>query len=362
LNEILRERLVNQKLAGSAPPDPHEIVSWFGAVQAQDFQGARWALKLRSKSLTAAAVDRAFDEGRILRTHVLRPTWHFVTAGDIRWLIALSGPRIIARLAYCHRWLELDAGTMIRSRAALIRALEARHLTRRELAGVLQRARIAVTPVRLSHLLMVAELEGLVCSGPVCDGRLTYALMDERAPRVSPIDADAALARLAGRYFTSHGPATLADFAWWGGLSLREARSAVEMAGPALSRDLVVGGLYRSRGPRPRARMARPAAWLLPNFDEYLVAYKDRAAVFGDRPVSSWDTLTHTVIIDGLAAATWRPRRQNGSVSIDVWPRRRLTGDELDQIRGAGDRYGAFVGRAVAIERPAARREARGVR
>jgi Winged helix DNA-binding domain len=359
---MLRERLVNQKLAGAALHDPQEIISWFGAVQAQDFQGARWAVGLRSKSLTAAAVERAFDEGRILRTHVLRPTWHFVTAEDIRWLIALSGPRIIARLAYRHRWLELDAGTMARSRAALIRALESRHLTRRELAAVLQRAGVASTPERLSHLLMVAELEGLVCSGPLRDRQLTYALVDERVPRAAPLDAEQALARLADRYFTSHGPATLADFSWWSGLSRREARAAVERAGSALSRDVVGSGTFRAARPRSRARIVHPSAWLLPNFDEYLVAYKDRAAVFGDRPVSSWDTLTHTVIIDGLAAATWRPRRQNGSVSIDVWPRRRLTGDELDQIRGAGDRYGAFVGRAVAIERPAARREARGVR
>ncbi len=362
MNDVLRERLVNQKLAACAARDPVEIVSWLGAIQAQDFRGATWAIGVRSKRLTEAAVERAYDEGRILRTHVLRPTWHFVAGADIRWLIALTGKRIIARLAYRHRQLELDAPTFARIRSVLGRALATAHLTRREIAVVLRRARIQVTPERLLHLLMVAELEGLLCSGPLRDGQVTYALMDARAPRVPPIDVETALARLAERYFTSHGPATLADFAWWSGLSLRDARSAVEMAGTVLSRDAVIGGLYRRGRRPPRRSHVNPSAWLLPNYDEYLVAYADRTAVLGNHPVHPRDLLSHTVIIDGLALATWRPRQQNGSVSIAVTPRWRLTRDDLERICGAADRYGAFVGRAVDIEQPAGSRSARGVR
>ncbi len=359
MNDVIRERLVNQKLAACAR-DPVEIVSWLGAMQAQDFHGAKWAIGVRSKTLTEAAVVRAYDEGRILRTHVLRQTWHFVAAADIRWLIALTGPRILARMAYRHRQLGIDPPTITRSRSALRRALAKTPHTRRDVAGVLRRAGVPVTPERISHLVMVAELEGLVCSGPLRDGRVTWALMDDRAPRAPSIDAETALARLAVRYFTSHGPATLADFAWWSGLSVRDARSAVEMAG--LSRDAVVNEMYR-RGPRPPRRGGvNPSEWLLPNYDEYLVAYTDRSAVLGDCPVDPRVLLDYTVVIDGFALGTWRPRRRNGSVSIAVTPRRRLTRDDQERIRRAGDRYGAFVGSAVEIERLAGSQGGRGAR
>jgi hypothetical protein len=345
LNDLLRERLVNQQLAGSGMRDPREIVSWFGAIQAQDFQGAKWAIGLRANELTDAAVERSFNEGGILRTHVLRPTWHFVTAADIRWLVALTGPRVIARMAYRHRQLGLDAATVRRSRAALSRALAKAPLTRGEVAAALRRARIPVTPERLGHLLMLAEMEGLVCSGPLCDRQLTYDLMDRRAPGVDPVDASHALARLADRYFNSHGPATLADFAWWSGLSLRDAGSAVAIAGRALTRDALIGGTYRSARPRSRRRNVNPRAWLLPDFDEYLVAYRDRAAVLGDHAVAPRDVLTRTVIVDGRAVATWRVRREKDSVSIVVAPRQRLARDDQERIRHAAARYSSFIGR-----------------
>ncbi len=348
MNDLIRERLVNQKLAARAR-DPVEIVSSLGAIQAQDFHGATWAIGVRSNTLTDAAVVRAYDEGRILRTHVLRPTWHFVAAADIRWLVALTGPRILARMAYRHRQLGIDPPTIARSQSALRRALAKTPHTRRDIAAVLRRAGVPVTPERISHLVMVAELAGLLCSGPLRDGQVTWALMDDRVPRAPSIDPDTALARLAGRYFRSHGPATLADFAWWSGLSRGDARSAVEMAG--LSRDAVVDGMYR-RGRRPPRRSGvTPSEWLLPNYDEYLVAYTDRSAVLGDCPVDPRLLLDYTVVIDGFALGTWRPRRRNGSVSIAVTPRRRLTRDEQERVRRAADRYGAFVGSDVEVER-----------
>ena len=351
LSALLVERLVNQKLARSTLRDPCEVVSWFGAVQAQDFQGARWAIGLRTRAATDTTVERAFNDGAILRTHVLRPTWHFVVAADIRWLIALTGPRIIARMAWRHRQLELDPQTVRRSRTVLTRALGDGPLTRRDLAGVLQRTRILVTPERLSHLLALAELEGLVCSGPLRDRQFTYALIDHRVPGVPPVAQEEARARLAERYFRSHGPATLADFAWWSGLSMREARSAVEMAGTALSRDALVTGTYRFARSRRRARTVGHSAFLLPSFDEFLVAYKDRSAILGDRSIAPRDVLAQTVIVDGRAAGLWRARRENGSVTIAIDPRRRLPRDVLDRIRDAAARYGAFIGQPVTVER-----------
>jgi hypothetical protein len=348
-SELISRRLDNQRLARPVPADPRAVVSWFGAMQAQDFPGAKWAVGLRAKTLTDAAVQRAYDEGDILRTHVLRPTWHFVAREDIRWLIGLSGPRLLAGMAWRHRQLELDARTVARSRAALARALEGGDLTRGAIADVLRRARIHVTPERLSHLLLIAELEGLVCSGPVRDRRLTHALMDRRAPAVPAMDRDQALARLAGRYFRSHGPATIADFAWWSGLALRDARSAIEMAGGALAGDAVMAGA--GRAVTPAGRLRSRGAWLLPNFDEYLVAYKDRRAIVGEG-VDPRDTLAHTVLLDGCAIGNWRARRNGAALRIVVAPRRRLTRDDVTRIGRTGRRYAAFLGQPITIEAP----------
>lgn len=355
--DLLRGRLVNQKLAGSTFRHPGEVVSWLGAVQAQDFAGAKWAIGLRAIGLTEAAVERAYDQGAILRTHVLRPTWHLVSADDIRWLIALTGPRVIARLGPRHRYLEIDDRTVARSRAALTRALDKGALTRREAGGVLQRARIHVTPERLTHLLVLAELEGLVCSGPLRDRQTTYALMDQRVPAAPPVARDEALARLAVRYFLSHGPATIADFAWWSFLPLGDARAAIELAGPAVPRD-AVATKAASRRTGARSRKSEAAAWLLPNFDEFLVAYKERSAVLGQGPIDPRETLAHTVIIDGRAVGTWkaRPERPTSgppgarpAVSIAVAPRVTLTRADWACIRQAADRYGRFTGRGAAV-------------
>jgi hypothetical protein len=339
---VLRERLVNQGLAKPRPGNVADIVAWFGAVQAQDFRGAKWAVGLRGKGLTDVAVERAFNDGEILRTHVLRPTWHFVAARDIRWLLALSGPRVIARMKYRHRQLEIDDAMLARSRRVVARALADGPLTRPQLGDALRRDGIHMTPERLTHLIMVAELEGLLCSGPLRGRHFTYALMDDRADTTAPLPRDEALGTLAERYFTSHGPATLRDFSWWSGLSTGDATVAAEIAGRTLARSVVAAadGYIRAQS---RPGKIGAGAWLLPNFDEYLVAYRDRRAVHGQ---DNRDTLAHTVIIDGAAAGTWQPPGARSS-SIVLKPKRRLSREEWRRIEDAARRYARFVGRPV---------------
>jgi hypothetical protein len=342
----LQQRLVNQKLAGSDLNDAAAVVSWLGAVQAQDFPAARWAVGLRGRNLTDEAVKRAFDDGAILRTHVLRPTWHFVTPADIRWMVALTGARIAAKAAHRRRQLEIDARTLSTSRRTLGEALAfGRYLTRPELGAALERSRVRVTPPeRLTHILFHAEAEGLICSGPIRGGRVTYALLDERVPGAPAVSRDEALARLALRYFTSRGPATVADFAWWSGLPLREARVAAELAGFGTA-----GQGRTKRTARPTRGRAGARAWLLPNFDEFLVAYRDRTSVLGGI-VHSRDALTNTVILGGRAVAAWRGARQKDRLSVSLVPRTRLSAEDLRCIREAADRYGAFLGQPVSLQ------------
>jgi len=214
---ITSARLCNQRLSGAGFATPEDVVSWLGAVQAQEYAGAKWALALRMRRASQPMIDATFAAGTILRTHVLRPTWHFVAPADIRWMLALSKPRVSAAMASYNRRLELDATVFRRSQRAIVRALRGGvQLTRQELKAVLQRAGINPGTIqRLAHIVIQAELDAVICSGPTRGSQSTYVLFEERVPASRLLERDHALAELARRYFTSHGPAQLRDFAWW---------------------------------------------------------------------------------------------------------------------------------------------------
>jgi len=194
-------RLQHQRLAQNPLATPAEIVTWLGAVQAQEYAGAKWALGLRLPNATDEVLERAFAEGTILRTHVLRPTWHFVTPADIRWLLDLSAPRVTAANAHMYRQLELDPALFARSHAVMAGALQGgRYLTRAEIGSALARSGIAADGLRLVYLLMRAELDAVVCSGPRRGNQVTYALLEERATPARRLPREEALAELTQRY------------------------------------------------------------------------------------------------------------------------------------------------------------------
>ena len=321
MHDLIRRRLANQRLSRSEFDTPGDVVAWLGAMQSQDYSGAKWAIGLRA-SVTDADVDKACDEGSIIRTHILRQTWHFVARDDIRWLLALSGPRVNAVNAHYYRKMELDERTFTRSRDVIERALrDEQHLTRPELKAALARARIVADGPRLAFLIMRAELDAVVCSGPRRGNQLTYALLEERVPRAKRMDRDGALAELARRYFTSHGPATLKDYVWWSGLTVRDAKAGIELAASALTREDVDGLTYWSvDGPAPRA-LRSPTAHLLPNYDEYLIAHKDRHLVVspgsGDGVTRIKDPFVHHVIVDGKLAGSWMRTVGGRSIAVE---------------------------------------------
>lgn len=285
-------------------------------VQAQDYLGAKWAVGLRTKSITDGDVERAFDEGAILRTHVLRPTCHFVAPEDIRWMLALTAPRIRAANAYTYRKYELDRDVFRRSRKTLERALRGgKERTRSELASALRREGVAAEGIRLAALMIEAELEGVVVSGPRRGRRFTYALLEERAPQGAALPREEALAELTRRYFSSHGPATLSDYAWWSGLTMGDAKRGIEVVEPALAREDLDGRAYWFVQSKAPAERASTSAHLLPNYDEYLIAYKDRGPVTG---ASARDVFSHSLVIDGRLAGNWRRTLRKDSVLADV--------------------------------------------
>jgi hypothetical protein len=351
---LSRRRLRNQKLVGSGFRKPEDVVAWLGAVQAQDYAAAKWAVGLRANGITEADVERAFNKGAILRTHFLRPTWHFVTPADIRWMLALTAPRVHAVSAYYYRKFELDGGTFARSRAALESALEGgKHLTRSELALVLQRAGIPANSLRLGYLTMHAELDAVICSGARRGKQSTYALLDERVPRATNLTRDEALAELTRRYFSSRGPATIRDYVWWSGLTVREAKAGLDMVRPALVRRTIGQRTYwfvASRSPAPPAS----STYLLPNYDELLIAYKDRGPALGLPPstavsLEGRDAFAHPLVIDGDLAGVWRRTLKTDSVLVETVPYRHLTPANTRALAAAAERYGRFMNTPVTL-------------
>jgi hypothetical protein len=346
--QIARQRLRNQGLAASPFATCEDVVCWMAAVQAQEHASAPWSLLQRAAGTTPAALDRALAEGAILRTHVLRPTWHFVLREDIRWLLELTAPRIRAALAHADRWLGIDAVRRRRGISAIAAALVERgHLSRVELAHVLRRARVAEDARTVAHVAIHAELDAVVCSGAPRGAHQTYALLEERAPRAASLPRDEALAELARRYFRSRGPATLRDFRWWSGLAAADAARALAMVSAELERVEAEGRTYWHDPSRPSARAGAPTAHLLQAYDEYVVAYSESRDVLeapgaaGAAP-RAIPYFPRAVIVDGRIVGHWRsPRSRTASVEIE--PFGPLTAAHRTAVERAVRRHGRMV-------------------
>jgi hypothetical protein len=382
-------RLTNQRLTGTPFPTPAAAVRHFGALQAQDYAGAKWALSLRTGNpgCPDAELDKLFDAGQLLRTHLMRTTWHFVAPEDIRWMTALLAPRGRQAMSFMNRKEGLTAGDFKRSKRILEKSLRDRqYKTRNQLAEDFRKG--GVDPgegIRLAHLMMDAELEGLVTSGPRQGRQFTYALLDERvderAPATKPRTRDEALAELTLRYFTGHGPAQAADFAWWSGLTLTEVKRGLEMANSRLESITVEGktwwwgeekrmatasGVDAQSGKHEAASGGRstntkdtekktkdaksdPIIQLLPNYDEYFIAYKDRGSIGGRIKASRLDPaketfFLHILFVDGLVAGGWK-RDVGKTAAVEVTPVGKLSSAERKGLEAAVKRYGAFLGR-----------------
>jgi hypothetical protein len=349
ISALLQRRLRNQRLMGSRLRRAADVVSWLGAVQSQDFSAAKWGVSLRSNDARDADIDRAFDDGEILRTHILRPTWHFVHRDDLPWMLALSGPRVDAANRHVYKTQELDSALFRRSRAAMERALEGgRSLTRPELAAVLERVRISTSGLRLACVVMQAELTGVICSGPRRGKQFTYMLLAERAARARSMARDEALAELTRRYFTSHGPATIRDFVWWSGLTVKDAKAGVAMNASTLVQDRVGGLTCFHDGRRFGKARQSPVVRLLANYDEYFIAFRDRDWFAGPRPSTATprdqSIFAHQLVIDGQLCGAWSRRLKARSVDISVRPFRVLGPQERQAIAIEAGRYGRFLG------------------
>ena len=350
--DILRQRLHNQLLSQTRFDQPCQVVAWLGAVQSQDYAGAKWAIAQRTNGLTDLEIEESFSKGEILRTHVLRPTWHFVIPQDIRWLLGLTAPRVLVLLAFLDRQLEVDQALVKQTNTILANALRGgKQCTRGELGSALQRNGIQTNGLRLGHIVMHAELDGVICSGARRGKQFTYALLEERAPQAKMLERDEALAELTKRYFISHGPATLKDFVWWSGLTTADARKGVDFVKPPLEQEVIEGQTYWY-APIGPVRKPSHSVFLLPNYDEYTVGYTDRSTIFDGSHADKLpreSTLAQSILVDGRVVGTWKRVIKKNEVLLEFAPFTELTEAEHQVVSMAAQQYGKFLGLQVSL-------------
>jgi hypothetical protein len=309
-DRIARFRLANHGIANPTFAQPGDVVTWLGAVQAQDFGGALWAIGLRMTRTTERGIEQAIADRAIVRTWPMRGTLHFVAPQDVRWLLALLTPRVIAQSAGRYRQLELDEATFTRGKEVFAKALQGRRqLTRDEMLQALEQAGISTAGQRGYYLLGRSAQDGLIC----------------------------------------HGPATVQDLMHWAGLTAAEANTGLATAGKALIRETIADRVYWMPCEAPQINHCTPSVHLLPGFDEYLLGYRDRSAVLdpahAQRICPGGNGMFNpTIVIDGVVTGTWKRTFKGGAVVIETTPFRPLTAAEGDALGAAADRYGRFLG------------------
>ncbi|HTK19546.1 MAG TPA: winged helix DNA-binding domain-containing protein [Mucilaginibacter sp.] len=349
VSDIRALRLQNQHLAAPQFTQPADLVYYMGAMQSQDYTGGKWAIAQRLKDATDKTIEEAFTNGDIIRTHVMRPTWHFVHPKDIRWMIQLTAPRVMTIAGTQHRQHKLDQIVFYRSENAILQALEGgKQLTRDEIAEALEQAGIATNEQRFIHIMMQMELIGLVCSGGRQGKQFTYALLDERVPATKPFDRQEAIVTLAERYFTSHGPATLQDYVWWSGLTVADAKTGLEAVKHKLNSVEVNGNTYWFTEQENISKTKSAGAFLLPNYDEYIVSYKDRSATIAVADLNKADPrgtiFNHTIVANGKIIGIWKRAIGKTKVNIELIPFAHLSKVNQTAIATAAKRYVKFLG------------------
>jgi hypothetical protein len=357
-DKLVQLRLSNHHISYENFKTSKEIVAWMGAIQAQDYNMAKWAVGIRLPASTDRIVEESIDKGDVIRTHLLRPTWHLVSADDIYWMLGLTAPHIKASMRSRHKQLGLTDDIFAKCNDILENALSGgRYLTREELevelADEVANAKTTTEGSRLSHILMQAELDGIICNGPRRGKKITYALLSERVPETEPISRAEAVLKLVSRYFTSHGPATLQDFAWWSGLSVTETRPALESLGPDFVSEKTGSHTYWFPRPEHETENIENTVHLLPAFDELIISYRDRSAFLPSedhtKAISNNGMFKPVILVNGKVAGIWKRTVKKDKVMIESQFFQSPDEDIMKMLEEAAVGYGRFVGHEVEI-------------
>jgi len=323
LSDVANTRLASQQISATNFKTAKQLVSWMGAMQAQDYNMAKWAIGVRLSNTTDKIIQTAIDKGDIIRTHLLRPTWHFVSADDIYWMLQLSAPRIKVSIKTRNKQLGLTTKIISKSNSIIEKALAGgKHLTREELMAKIEKAKIRTDEYRSGHLMLEAELDGIVCSGSINGLKQTYALLEERIAKPKAITQEEALAKLAQKYFESRYPATLQDFTWWSGLSASNARQGLEMIRSTLISVNIGSQTFWFPSSFKKPIDFSESAYLLPAFDEFTISYKDRSASVSLKDQIRLNTFNGIfkpiIVINGNVVGIWNRTIKNDKFIIET--------------------------------------------
>lgn len=344
---LLATRLHNQMLAVHDIKKPTEVVSHMGAMQSQSLDLAKWAIGVRIKNQTVNSIDEALNTGKIIRTHILRPTWHFVSAEDIHWMFDLSNPQLKPIYKYYGKNHVADETVIYQSIPLVVKALEGgKHLTKAELSDWLLSQNISVDTRYMTLILSYAEMEGLLVNGELRGNKQTFTLLEEWVPRKETLQREEALARLAQRFFASHAPATLHDFSWWSGLGLTECKQAIEMNKADLISTTFNGRVFWMRNDQQLPPDDMQSALLLPPFDEFVVSYKDRSEIIEDAHYAKVMTknglFSPTIMLNGEIVGSWKKTVKKDQVLIDLSFFKKTTKKTQELFRPEMERLKAF--------------------
>lgn len=355
--EISLRRLRNLQLSEPIQRAPEGVVRELVAMQSQDFGPAKWSIAQRCPDLSDEQVQAAVADGRILRTHILRPTWHFVARDDITWLLKLTGPRVAKGIGPRLRELGLDARSLTRCQKWISATLEGgRHLTREEVGLELERRKIDTTGQRLPFIMSHCELDGLICSGRPEGKKQTYALLSERAPKEERFDREEATVELVRRYLAGHGPATVNDLRWWSSLTVADIKAALVALDREVTSTTVDGLTLWSHEEASRGTPAPPdGALLLHTYDEFIVGYRDSRFV-GDvraaEAIAAWrdrSVPNGLVLLDGRIAGHWRRRLEPNRVRIEVLLYARPESSDRRALEAGADALEDFLARPAEL-------------
>jgi hypothetical protein len=313
LSELLRRRLITQRLAGSTLRRAVDVVGLLTCVQSQESGHPFWSLGMRTAGLGYAEVKAEFDAGSYLRSHILRPTWHFVAAADLRWIQAVTAPRVQRLNGTVYRQYDLDGARLDRAREAIVDALRGgRHQTRAELGRLLD-----TSGVPLAYLIMNAELEAVICSGPMRGAQQTYALTSERVPSAVEVPGDEV--ELARRFIAGHGPVSAGDFARWSSLTLTRSREVFDALADRLER-IELAGQVLWFSPEDLPDLPTDRALLLPLYDEATLTYPGTGfpAAPGHPHLPGADLLIGTVVVHAVNVGTWRRTVNGDTMTVQV--------------------------------------------
>jgi hypothetical protein len=353
---IADQRLSHHLLAVPSSSAPAAIVRWMGALQAQDYHQAIWALGVRLPHATVQQIEQALASGEIIRTWPMRGTIHFVPPEDAGWMVQLGAARMIAKDQRRLKQLELDTAIIGRCEQVVRSVLDGgKTMARPDLLQHIEDAGISTQAQRSYHILWYLAQQGVICLGPMRDKQPTFALLDQVVAQPRRLTAEEGLVELIRRYFASHGPATLRDFIWWTGLTAAQAKKGLEGAKPSLHSETIGGSVYWWGDAPPAPGGDQATALLLPGYDEYLLGYTDRRAVldpqYAQRVCPGGNGMFYPMLVlDGQIVGTWKRTLKKKAVVISFNPFAPLSPADSARLEHAAQRYGVFWGLPVLFE------------